>query len=179
MRWPRSAGALALSSALVAVFVTGAEAPSDPPGPEVPATGKADPCFAGFDAVMVSFLRKSDAPGAALAVGRDGRVVYARGFGYADKENEEPVQPAALLRIARLSKPLTAVAVLQLVERDRLGLDDRVFDVLRLKAPDDPEETFDARWKRVTILHLLQHTGGWDRGKSFDPMFRSPEIVKE
>jgi CubicO group peptidase (beta-lactamase class C family) len=179
MRWPRSAGALALSLALVSLFVTGAEAPSDPPGPEVPATGKADARFAGFDAVMVSFLRKNDVPGAALAVAKDGRVVYARGFGYADKENKEPVQPAALFRIASISKPLTAVAVLQLVERDRLRLDDYVFDVLRLKAPADPEVTFDPRWKRVTILHLLQHTGGWDRGKSFDPMFRSPEIVKE
>ena len=56
----------------------------------------------------------------------------------------------------------------------RAGLDDRVFDVLQLKAPDDPKVKFDARWRQVTIRHLLQHTGGWDRTKSFDPMFRSP-----
>jgi N-acyl-D-amino-acid deacylase len=58
------------------------------------------------------------------------------------------------------------------VERGKLELDARVSEVLELAPPADP------RWRRVTIRHLLQHTGGWDRAASFDPMFRSTEIAR-
>ncbi len=71
------------------------------------------------------------------------------------------------------------MAVLQLVERGWLKLDDSVVTVLQLEQPDGPKVRFDPRWKKVTILHLLQHRGGWDRDRSFDPMFRSPTIVKD
>jgi N-acyl-D-amino-acid deacylase len=128
---------------------------------------------------MTSFLREQELPGAALAVARDSRLIYSRGFGYADRAAEELVRPGALFRIASISKPLTAVAVLQLVERGRLKLNDRLFEVLQLQQPKGREVRFDPRWKKVTVLHLLQHRGGWDRDKSFDPMFRSPAIVKE
>ncbi len=126
---------------------------------------------------MTDFIQKYHLPGASLAVARDGRIVYARGFGYSDVDKKEPVQPDALFRIASVTKPFTAAAVLQLVERGKLSLDDKVFDVLELKAPEKGK--FDKRWKEVTILELLQHRGGWDRDKSFDPMFRSPTICKE
>ena len=142
-----------------------------------PTTGRADPRLASFDRLMTRFIAKHHLPGAALAVARNGRLVYARGFGFADLDEKQPVQLEALFRIASISKPLTAVAVLQLVERGRLKLDEPVFEVLHLQRPDDTR--FDARWKKVTILHLLQHRGGWDRDKTFDPMFRSPAIVKE
>jgi N-acyl-D-amino-acid deacylase len=129
---------------------------------------------------MTEFLRKNPAiPGAALAVGRNGKVVYARGFGYADLDRSQPVQPDALFRIASVSKPLTAVAVLQLVERGQLRLDAKVFDVLGLRRPTENGVQFDERWRTVTIQQLLHHTGGWDRDESFDPMFMSPPICKE
>src|SRR5262249_41954251 len=149
---------------------------------DIPATGKTNAQLASFDHLMTSFLTKNpNVPGAALAVARDGKIVYARGFGYADKDKEEPVAPPALFRIASISKPFTAVAILQLVERGKLKLDDRVFAVLHLKEPNDPKVKFDERWKKVTIRQLLQHTGGWDRDKKdgIDPMFQSPAIVKE
>jgi CubicO group peptidase (beta-lactamase class C family) len=142
-------------------------------------TGRANPQLASFDRLLVGFLSERELPGAALAVARNGRLVYARGYGYADETTKEPVQPNSLFRIASVSKPLTAVAVLQLVERGRLRLEDSVFDVLQLEEPAESGVTFDERWRRVTILHLLQHRGGWDRGKSFDPMFRSTTIVKQ
>lgn len=146
---------------------------------DVPTTGKPDPSFASFDLVMTSFLKQQQLPGGSLAVARNGKLVYARGFGYADLEKKEAVEPAALFRIASVSKTLTAVAILQLVEHNKLKLNDRVFEVLGLKEPSDPRVSFDERWKRVTILHLLQHTGGWNRERTFDPMFRSALIVKE
>jgi CubicO group peptidase (beta-lactamase class C family) len=144
-----------------------------------PTTGRASPYLASFDRLLVGFLHERELPGASLAVARYGRLVYARGYGYADQETKEPVQPNSLFRIASVSKPLTAVAVLQLVERGRLRLDDPAFDVLQLEEPAENGVSFDERWRRVTILHLLQHRGGWDRGKSFDPMFRSATIVKQ
>ncbi len=149
-------------------------------GKAIPATGAADNRLASFDKLMTGFLRRHPAvPGAALAVARDGKIVYSRGFGYADLQRTQPVQPDSLFRIASISKPLTAVAVLQLVERGKLNLDDKVFDVLQLKAPQKKGSPFDTRWHKITIQHLLHHTGGFDRDKSFDPMFINDQICAE
>ena len=66
-------------------------------------------------------MREHKPPGAALAVTYHGRLVYARGFGHANLEKHEPVRPASLFRIASLSKPFTATAVMQLVEQGKLA----------------------------------------------------------
>jgi CubicO group peptidase (beta-lactamase class C family) len=149
------------------------------PHGKIETTGRADPRLASFDRLMERFLHEHELPGASLAVARHGRLIYRRGYGYADAATKELVAPNALFRIASISKPLTAAAVLQLMERGRLKGEDSVFEVLRLRPPDDGAGKFDPRWKKVTILHLLQHRGGWDRDKAFDPMFRSPAIVEE
>jgi N-acyl-D-amino-acid deacylase len=146
---------------------------------EVISTGPVHPALAPFDRLMTSFLEEHQLPGAALAVARDGRLVYSRGFGWADRARREAVQPRSLFRIASVSKPITAAAVLRLVEQGKLRLHDRVFDVLHLQPPRGGKANFDERWKQVTVLHLLQHTGGWDRDRSFDPMFVSPDVVRE
>lgn len=131
-----------------------------------------------FDRMMKSFMDEHDVPGGALAVTANGKLVYARGFGYAGIEAGERVQPTSLFRIASLSKPITAVAVLQLVEQGRLDLDSRVFDVLTIDDSQPKSAARDPRLKGVTIRHLLQHTGGWDRDASFDPMFQSVRFSK-
>jgi CubicO group peptidase (beta-lactamase class C family) len=147
-------------------------------GDAVPTTGRANAALAPFDRLMTSFLAETKAPGASLAVSRHGRVIYARGFGFADIETKEPVQPTALFRIASVSKPITAVAVLQLIERNKLGLDDEVLDRMNLTAAKPSGAKPDPRWGRVTVRHCLQHTGGWDRGKSYDPIGRAAIIAK-
>jgi N-acyl-D-amino-acid deacylase len=110
---------------------------------------------------------------------RHGRLIYARGFGLADIEADEPVRPDSLFRIASVSKPITAVAVLQLVEQGKLGLDDKAFERLHGDPAFNPHGTPDPRLRQVTIRQLLRHTGGWDRDVSFDPMFRPIEIARE
>ncbi|MBV8837830.1 MAG: beta-lactamase family protein, partial [Alphaproteobacteria bacterium] len=115
-------------------------------------------------------------PGAALAISKDGRLVYARGFGYADMERRQPVQPTALFRIASLSKSFTATAVLQLMQQKKLRADDRVFDILKVRPFLEPGARLDPRIHDVTVRHCLQHLGGWDRQKSFDPT-GSSELV--
>ena len=149
-----------------------------PESKDLPVTGQHVPGLESFDRLMASFLAKHKAPGAALAVTRAGKVVYARGFGYADRKTREPVQPTSLFRIASVSKPITAVAVLQLVERGKLKLDDKVFDILKVKPHLEKGAKIEPRLAKVTISHLLHHTGGWDRAKAFDPMFRSVKIAQ-
>ncbi len=119
-------------------------------------------------------MQKYAIPGGAVAVVRDGTLIYARGVGYADVENETPVQPDALFRIASVSKPITGVAIMKLVEEGKLALDDPVAPFIAHLIPAQGA-TVDPRWEQVTVRQLLNHTGGWDRDRpngGFDPMFR-------
>lgn len=143
---------------------------------KLPVTGLADPDLAPFDEMMTKFVRERQVAGAALAVTRNGKLVYARGFGYADKAKGLPVQPTSRFRIASIAKPITAVAILRLIAQGKLNYTDNPFDLLGLKPL--PGKAPDPQLKKITILQLLQHTGGFDRDKSFDPMFRSVEIAE-
>jgi len=163
---------------LVAAPGGGGEAPPAPVEGEAAVTGKAIPALRPFDELMASFVAEHRVPGAALAVTRNGRLVYARGFGYADRKRRQPVQPASLFRTASISKPITAVAVLQLVERGKLKLDDKVFDILEFEPHLPDGAKVDPRLGQITVLHLLHHTGGFDRTKSLDPMFRSVQFAQ-
>jgi N-acyl-D-amino-acid deacylase len=133
---------------------------------------------AAFDKAVEEFMKERSVPGGALAVARNGKLVYARGYGWADREAKTAAKPDSLFRIASLSKPITGVAVLKLVEDGKLNLDAQVFELLVLGAQLPEDATLDDRWKRITLRHLLHHTAGWDRDKSGDPMFKSREISK-
>lgn len=158
--------------AMTAAGLAATRARADEP---VPATGPAVPGLEPFDELMTGFVRDKKIPGAALAVARRGRLVYSRGFGYADPAAKTPVKPDALFRIASVSKPLMAVAVLRLAETGKFRLDD---PVLPLTGLTDPAPK-DARWNRVTVRQCLRHTGGWDRGQSFDPIGRAWQVAVE
>src|SRR5688500_13020223 len=149
--------------------------PVTPPvQPEIPITGSAVPGMASFDLFITDFTRKLSIPGGAVAVMRDGKLIYARGFGYADVEKKTLVQPDALFRIASVSKTLTAAAIMKLVEEGKLQLEDRVAPFIAHLTPA-PGATVDPRWDAITIRHLLNHSGGWDRTKpnvGFDPIDR-------
>jgi N-acyl-D-amino-acid deacylase len=73
-------------------------------------------------------------PGGQLAVARDDRLVYNRGFGYASVEDAELVEPDALFRIASTTKPITAVAILMLIDAGELSLDTPVFPLHPMSA---------------------------------------------
>ena len=144
---------------------------------EIPVTGKAVESLKPFDDMMLKFMAEHQVVGASMAIAKDGKLHYSRGFGFADREKQTPVEPASLFRIASISKPITAVAVLQLIERGKLKLTDRVVDLLELPLPASPKG--DPRWRDITIAHLLHHTAGFDREKSFDPMFKAKEFAIE
>ena len=133
-----------------------------------------------FDSVIADFLRGHRIPGAAFAVTQNSQIRIARGFGYADLATGEPVQSNSLFRIASISKPITAVAILRLIEQGKLTLDSKLLEVLPLdSAIALVGDQFDSRWRSITIRHLLQHGGGWDRDMSFDAMFKSVAFAAE
>lgn len=136
---------------------------------EVAATGEHVSELVAFDELMNRFVREQGVPGASLAIAHRGALKYARGFGLADRDTGAPVRTATRFRIASVSKPFTAVAILKLVEAGKLGLDDPVLPLLGRPAKDP-------RWARITVRHCLQHRGGWDRAISGDPIGQMGEI---
>lgn len=121
-----------------------------------------------FDHVMIQFMKEQELVGAALAVTRNSKLVYARGFGYADISERTPVEPTTLFRIASISKPITSVAIMKLVQQRKLDLDDKVLEVLEMEPFLEDGTALDPRMKTVTIRHLLNHSAGWQRDA--DPM---------
>jgi N-acyl-D-amino-acid deacylase len=94
-------------------------------------TGLEIPDIASYDRLIPALMERYGIAGATVAVSRNGRLVFARGYGYADKEANQPVEPDALFRLASVSKPVTAVTIPKLVEDGKLSLDARALDILR------------------------------------------------
>jgi N-acyl-D-amino-acid deacylase len=140
-------------------------------------SGTRQPGMESYDRTIPRLMAKWEIPGGAVAVVKDGKLLFARGYGYADVEAHQPVQADALFRIASVSKPITSAAILKLVDEGKLSLDDHPFAILSdLSAPTGSTE--DPRLAGITIRHLLEHSGGWDRDASGDPMFMSSTIAE-
>jgi N-acyl-D-amino-acid deacylase len=150
--------------------------PTVPGAPAMPISGTAVPGMENVDVAVAELMARWDVPGGAVGIMKDGRLVYARGFGYADVESQRVATPDALFRIASVAKPVTAAAVRLLAEQGRLSLDAPAFALLPQFTPL-PGASEDPRLARVTVRHLLAHSGGWDHAATFDPMFRSTEIA--
>jgi len=145
------------------LIVTALEARAEPTGAALPGLG-------AYDEFMAALIRKWEVPGAGLAVARGDKLLLVRGYGLASTEQAAPVEPTSLFRLASLSKTITAVAVLQLVQDGRLGLDDKVLPILGDLGPR-PGKIVDSRVRDITVRHLLQHSGGFDRARSGDVVF--------
>ncbi len=149
-------------------------------GSHPPLTAAPNPQLAPFDKLLTAFVAEQRLPGAAVAVTRGGKLVYARGFGFANVEKKIPVRPRSLFRIASVSKPITAVAVLMLVEQQKVKLDEPVLNYIRLKPALPAGARIGRRWAKVTVRECLHHTGGWDRDRKggFDPIAVPRRISK-
>jgi N-acyl-D-amino-acid deacylase len=132
--------------------------------------------LAPFDNAMRSVIDRHGLAGAALAIAKDGRLVFAKGYGWANVARSEEVQPDTLFGLASLSKTITAAAALKLIEQGRLRLDDRVFDVLTIQAPKGAR--IDPRVRTITVRQCLNHSGGWDRTIHGDPIGWEPQICR-
>lgn len=100
---------------------------------------------------------KPDSAGCALAVMKDGRILYKRGYGIADLDHDIPITPSSVFHVASMSKQFTAASILMLEQKGKLSLDDEV----RTYIPELPDFG-----QRITIRHLIHHTSGlrdqWD-----------------
>lgn len=130
-----------------------------------------------YEQVIGQLMADFDVPGGAVAVTRNGKLVLALAIGLGDVDAEQPAHPDSLFRVASLSKQITAIAILRLVEQGALSLEQRAFDVLPPYQPL-PGRTRNPALANITVRNLLQHTGGWNRSFEAvrDPMFRSGAI---
>jgi CubicO group peptidase (beta-lactamase class C family)/imidazolonepropionase-like amidohydrolase len=130
MRWPSTR---ALAGAAAAAFLLGAQ------GPEP-----------SIDALFKDFSAEGT-PGCAAGATRDGRTLFARGFGLADLEHRTALTAQSVFYMASVSKQFMALAILLLEQDGKLRLDDAV----RRHVPELPEHA-----ASITLRHLLQHTSG-------------------
>ena len=168
----RTVRLLLATAALVLPVGLGVSA-GDPPVPagsgRLPVTGKGSDILAPIDEALEKIMLRHGGPGAAVAVTKDGRLVYAKGFGWAHYKQKVVATADIPFGLASVSKVFTALAVLKLVEDGKLKLDDPAFPILKgLRPPEGGEP--DPRLSRITVRHLLNHSGGWDRTKSGDPI---------
>ncbi|HNY14591.1 MAG TPA: serine hydrolase domain-containing protein [Bacteroidales bacterium] len=133
--------------------------------------------FASVEKTVKSFMRKWSIAGASISISVDGRLVYAHGFGYADTTTREEVQPYHKFRIASISKLITGIAVMSLVEEGKLSLNDRVFGPDAILSDPWFSNPRDKRVYGITVGHLLSHEGGWTQ-RWGDQMFM-PVIIAE
>lgn len=135
-----------------------------------------DPETAPVDSLIVEFLRRNRINGASVAVTYKGKLVYAKGFGWANKEENIPVTPENLFRIASVSKLITATTIMKLVENEKLSLDDKVFGTEGILS--SYTNYSDKRVEDITIKQLLEHTAGWNHRKG-DPVFNTLYIARK
>ena len=104
-----------------------------------------------FDAFVAAEMKNQQVPGVAIAVVHKGEIVVAKGYGFANVEQQVPVTTETVFQSASVGKQFTAAAVMLLIEDGKLSLDDPITKIF----PDAPW-----RWHTVTIRHLLTHTSG-------------------
>jgi len=133
--------------------------------------------FSNSEKDVRSFMRKWDLKGASIAVSRDGKLLYARGFGFAIVEDSLKTQPYNKFRVASISKLVTAVAIMKLQEEGKLSVNDYVFGPSGILNDTIFSHPKDKRVYGITVGHLLAHKGGWTQ-RWGDQMFM-PEVVSK
>jgi CubicO group peptidase (beta-lactamase class C family) len=171
-----------------------ADVPATTPGQTstTTATGSSTSSAGQVDDVLSSAVGRQDVLGVvAMAVDRDG-VVYRGAFGTADDADDLPIRTDAVFRIASMTKPVTSVAAMQLVERGAIALDEPAASYLPALAQAQVLEQFDAERgtyelrppsSPITVRQLLTHTAGFgyaftsDTLRDFAPVARDGEVV--
>src|SRR3954468_2543437 len=114
-----------------------------------------DGVLAGFDAYTAKAVADWKTPGLAVAIVKDGTVVFAKGYGVRELGKPEPVDTHTLFAIGSTTKAMTAALVGMLVEEHRLDWDDRVIDRVPWFQVKDPYLT-----REITVRDLLTHRAG-------------------
>ncbi len=124
------------------------------------------------DDYILAEMQRQKIPGLALAVVKDGKVIKAKGYGFANVEHQIPVKPETVFQSGSVGKQFTATAVMMLVEDGKLSLDDKIS-----KYFTDAPET----WKEISVRNLLSHTAGttdYPRDFDFRRDYTEDELLK-
>jgi len=124
--------------------------PASAQGPNLAPQASKEPTRQQIDAVF-SVVTQGDTPGLAALVRRNGRIVYAMGFGVRDLRTKEYIDPHTNFRLASFTKQFTAMAIMLLVHDKRLRYDQTLPQIFA---------EFPAYGKNITVRNLLNHTGG-------------------
>lgn len=126
---------------------------------DAPVKGLNDPkeLEAFLDPIFAARMSKLHIPGAVIAIVKDGRIIFTKGYGYADIEKKTPAVPEkTIFRIGSITKVFTAMSVMQLADRGKIKLSDDVNKYLKkVRVPKTYEQP-------VTFANLLTHTSGLD-----------------
>jgi len=132
------------------------EAPLPAPSPGGAHEMTAADVEAFLDGLVPLQIKQADIAGATIAVVKDGKLLFAKGYGYADVEKQKPVSAQDMLfRPGSISKLFTWTAIMQLYEQGKLDLDRNVNDYLDYKIPD-------AFGKPITLKNIMTHTPGFE-----------------
>jgi CubicO group peptidase (beta-lactamase class C family) len=124
------------------------------------------------DTQMQTFLANYHIPGATFAITKNGKLIYMRAFGTANRAGTEVTQPYHMFRIASLSKPITSIAIMKLIENGQLSLSDKPFGpggILSVDPYFANANVTDTRVYNITIQNLLEHSAGWNRDLPISP----------
>jgi CubicO group peptidase (beta-lactamase class C family) len=155
------AGGPAGNTRFAALFAT-----RDVPAPRAyTQTGTNVPAFTPVDDKVRRYMSDTGTRAIGIAITRGGRLVHARGYTWAEA-GYPLTQPATMFRLASCSKPLTSIAIYQLIQQRRLRRSTTLQSVLALQPA--PGGTMDPRFQNITVEHLLTHTAGWDRSEVSD-----------
>lgn len=130
--------------------------------------------LAGLDRKMKNYLRKWFIKGGSLAIMRNDSLVYAKGYGWAEEEKGIPMEPGHIMRMASVSKLITAVGVMVLQDKGMLSIKDTVFGPSGILQGTQLDSLIkDKNCHKITVEHLLRHQAGFYR----DPLFSSRDIM--
>ena len=131
----------------------------------------------GFDRQVKDYMTAWGLKGVSLSVMRNDSLLYSKGYGWAD--DKEPMEPGHIMRMASVSKLITAVGIMILQERGQLTLKDQVFGPGGIL--DDSlynAVIADTLYSKITVEDLLRHKGGFSK-KGGDPMFSTRWIMMQ
>src|SRR6476660_8816240 len=147
----------------------------------LPMTGTYVPELQGVDTLLQNFMVGKPIPGGTIAITHNDQVIYERGIGYSDAAHTLPMQETALMRLASVSKPVTATAIQQLAKDGQLNLNAKVFNISGngglLNVTPYNGTLGDSRLRDITVEELLEHKGGWNRDTAGDLAFRDVQIA--
>ena len=118
--------------------------------------------LAVVEGAVKAFMGKYNVPGMSVAITKDERLVYAKGYGLANTATNEPVTNNSLFRIASVSKSITAMALMKLVDEGKLNLDQKVFGAGGILGTAYGSKPYTPQTEQITVRHVLSHTAGAD-----------------